>query len=139
MNVRKLLILFAHGFVLWMLCGAVMYFGQAVTTLDVTLAIHLVAAPVFAASLTWLYFTRFNQSFTTPLQAALAITGFVFFADLLIVAPLFEKSFAMFESVMGTWLPFLLIFTATYLTGAYLVRSRHAPIAGKGDLTVRTS
>ncbi len=126
MNVRKLLILFAHGFVLWMLCGAVMYIGRSVTTLDVTLAIHLVAAPVFAAGLTWLYFTRFNQSFTTPLQTALAITGFVFLADLLIVAPLFEKSFAMFESAMGTWLPFLLIFTAIYLTGAYLLRSRHA-------------
>ncbi len=135
MNVRKLLILFAHGFVLWMLCGAVMYIGRSVTTLDVTLAIHLVAAPVFAAGLTWLYFTRFNHSFTTPLQTALAITGFVFIADFLIIAPLFEKSFAMFESAIGTWIPFLLIFAATYLTGAYLIRSKRVPMTRERDLT----
>ncbi len=139
MNVRNLFILFAHGFVLWMLCGALMYLGRAVTTVDATLAIHLVAAPVFAASLTWLYFTRFNQSITTPLQTALAITGFVFFGDLLIVAPFFEKSFVMFESAIGTWIPFLLIFTAIYLTGGYLVRSKHAPVSRKGDLTIGAS
>ncbi len=134
MNVRKILILFAHALVLWMLCGAVIGIGRAVTTQNVTLAIHLVAAPLFAASLSWLYFTRFNQSFTTPLQTALAITGFVFFADLLIVAPFFEKSFGMFTSIIGTWLPFLLIFTAIILTGTYLTASKQALVTQENDL-----
>jgi hypothetical protein len=37
--------------------------------------------------------------------------------DLFIVALLIEKSFAMFKSILGTWLPFTLIFLATYFTG----------------------
>jgi hypothetical protein len=36
---------------------------------------------------------------------------------LFLVAPVFEKSFAMFESVLGTWMPFALIFIATLVTG----------------------
>jgi hypothetical protein len=38
----------------------------------------------------------------------------------LVVAPLFERSFAMFASVLGTWIPFALIFLSTYLVGWYL-------------------
>jgi hypothetical protein len=34
-----------------------------------------------------------------------------------IVAPVFEKSYVMFKSVLGTWIPFILIFLATYITG----------------------
>jgi hypothetical protein len=34
-----------------------------------------------------------------------------------VVALLVEKSFDMFRSVLGTWLPFALIFLATWLTG----------------------
>jgi len=35
--------------------------------------------------------------------------------DASIIAPFAEKSFAMFASVLGTWIPFGLIFFATYL------------------------
>jgi hypothetical protein len=31
--------------------------------------------------------------------------------------PVFEKSFVMFKSLFGTWIPFGLIFLSTYLTG----------------------
>jgi hypothetical protein len=37
------------------------------------------------------------------------------------VASVFEKSYAMFGSILGTWLPFLSIFAATYLTGTLMV------------------
>ena len=39
------------------------------------------------------------------------------------VAMLIEGSFAMFASVTGTWLPFLLIFMATHLTGRVMGRT----------------
>ena len=48
---------------------------------------------------------------------ALAITGLVMALDALVVAPVFERSYAMFRSVIGTWLPFALIFLAIWLAG----------------------
>jgi hypothetical protein len=37
--------------------------------------------------------------------------------DALVVAPLFERSYAMFRSVIGTWLPFVVIFAASWAAG----------------------
>jgi hypothetical protein len=42
--------------------------------------------------------------------------------DIIVVALLINKSFEMFKSIIGTWIPFILIFTATYLTGLYLLK-----------------
>ncbi len=36
------------------------------------------------------------------------------------VALLIYRSLAMFTSLLGTWLPFALIFAATYLTGVWV-------------------
>jgi hypothetical protein len=44
----------------------------------------------------------------------------IILADALLVAPVFEKSYEMFTNFLGTWLVFILIFGATYLTGRYL-------------------
>ena len=34
------------------------------------------------------------------------------------VAPLFERSYAMFRSALGTWIPFVAIFLASWAAGA---------------------
>ncbi len=39
--------------------------------------------------------------------------------DALVVAPFFEKSYAIFASPLGMWLPLLSIFAATWLTGLW--------------------
>ena len=39
-----------------------------------------------------------------------------------LVALVIIQSLAMFASVLGTWIPFALIFASTYLTGWYLQR-----------------
>jgi hypothetical protein len=49
--------------------------------------------------------------------------------DLFLVAPVFERSYAMFASVLGTWLPFPLIFAAAYMVGRWA--SRKASRVGK--------
>ena len=115
MNVRKDLTLLAHAAVVWMLCGAAMGVGMAITSTEGALIIHATAAPIIAAGVSWVYFTRCN--YTTPLQTAITFVGFIILADTLIVSLLIEKSFEMFTSPIGTWIPFALIFTATYLTG----------------------
>ena len=42
------------------------------------------------------------------------MTGVVMALDVFVVAPLFEGSYAMFRSVIGTWLPFAAIFLASW-------------------------
>jgi hypothetical protein len=46
-------------------------------------------------------------------------------ADFFVVALLINRSLEMFASLLGTWIPFALIFTSTYVTGLYTVRKPH--------------
>jgi hypothetical protein len=55
----------------------------------------------------------------TPLATAAFFTLFIVLLDALVVAPIFEKSYAMFSSPLGTRLLLLSIFAATYLTGVW--------------------
>ena len=53
--------------------------------------------------------------------------------DALVVAPIFEGSYAMFASPLGTWIPFVLIFGATWATGVLVDRRAAGP---DGDRSV---
>ena len=56
------------------------------------------------------------------MQTALIFVGFVIIVDFLVVALLINQSLDMFARLLGTWIPFALIFTSTYLTGLYTKR-----------------
>jgi hypothetical protein len=114
-NTRKTLVILAHAFVGWALCAATMGIGMAVTTLQTTLVIHAIGAPMFFAVVSWNYFRKFN--YTAPLQTALMFVGFVIVVDFFVVALLINRSLEMFASLLGTWIPFALIFASTYVTG----------------------
>jgi len=43
------------------------------------------------------------------------MVGMVIGLDAGLVAPVFERSYEMFRSVLGTWIPFALIVVASYL------------------------
>jgi len=45
--------------------------------------------------------------------------------DVFVVALFVERSFEMFESIFGTWLPFLLIFLFTWWTGLTIHWASH--------------
>ena len=115
---KKIVIILLHAFLGWVLCAAVMGVGMGVTTQHNALVIHAFAAPVIFGALSLLYFTKFN--YTSPLQTAFVFLGFVIFMDFFLVSFLVLKSFDMFKSILGTWIPFLLIFLSTYLTGIYV-------------------
>ena len=104
----------------WGLCAASIGIGFAVTTQTNALIVHAIVAPLVFAGLSWVYFTRF--SYTTPLVTAALFLGIVAALDLLVVAVLILRSFAMFGSFLGTWLPFVLIFAATWTTGIAIGR-----------------
>lgn len=120
MNMPKTAVVLAHAFVGWLLCAATMGVGMAVTSLDTALVIHAIAAPIFFALISLIYFHKFN--FTTPLQTATTFVAFVIAMDFFVVALLINRSLDMFASLLGTWIPFVLIFGSTILTGAVVAR-----------------
>lgn len=123
MSIRKLVTILVHAFVGWALCAATMGIGMATMSLQNALIIHAIGAPIFFAGVSLIYFKKFN--YTTPLQTAILFVGFVIAADFFVVALLINRSLEMFASLLGTWIPFALIFTSTYVTGLYTVRKPH--------------
>ncbi len=121
MNATRLITLLGHGLTGWALCGATMGIGLAVTSLENTLVIHAIAAPIFFAILAFIYFRYFP--YTTPLTTALIFLAVVVALDFFLVALVINKSLDMFASPLGTWIPFALIFAATYVTGLLVTRS----------------
>jgi hypothetical protein len=117
---KKIVIVLVHAFIIWVLCGATIGIGRSVTTMELTLIIHAIAAPLFAALISLFYYRKFN--YTTPLQTAFIFLLFVVVMDAGLVAPIFEKSYEMFKSLLGTWIPFALIFLSSYVTGLILGR-----------------
>ncbi len=103
------------GLVLWAACGAVIAVGRRVWTLETTLRVHLLAAPIFAflaAAAHKLLAAPFD-----PRLRAVVLTALVVFLDAAVVAPVFERSYAMFRSLIGTWMPFGAIFLASLAAG----------------------
>ncbi len=115
-DIKIMAVVLAFAFTGWAMCAAVMGIGMATTSQENALAIHALTAPIIFAALSMVYFKRFN--YTTPLQTAAMFVSFVVFMDLFLVALLIMRSLEMFRSLLGTWIPFGLIFFSTWLTGA---------------------
>ena len=113
MKIQGILIL--HALVGWAICGATIGVGRRVVSMEATLLIHAVVAPLVFGLLTWLFFRWFPAS--SALAVALTMVAVVVGLDALLVAPFLERSYAMFGSVLGTWVPFASIFGASYLVG----------------------
>ena len=109
------IILASHAVVGWGLCGATIGIGRKFTTLHNSLVAHAIAAPIIFVVVSVVYFCWFGG--TRPAATAAIFVAIVIFLDVFVVALLVERSFDMFRSVLGTWLPFALIFLATWLTG----------------------
>lgn len=106
------------------LCWGIMIVGQAITSIENTLIAHAIGAPIIAIVVSSIYYRKHN--FTTPLQTAIVFVSVVIAMDVFVVALLIEKSFEMFTSPIGTWIPISSIFLATYLTGMFLARQVEA-------------
>ena len=113
-------IILVHALIGWGLCGAIIGIGRSVTTMQNTLVIHAIAVPIVFSIISLVYFRNFN--FTTPLQTAAIFFSFAILLDFFVIAIFVEKSFAMFASILGTWIPFASIFASTYLVGLFVTR-----------------
>jgi hypothetical protein len=99
----------------WLSCFAVMGIGRAVFPMRTALIVHAAAAPVLFGVLSLIYFRKNPAS--GPLATACRFTGFIVLMDFFVVALVINRSLAMFASVIGTWLPFALIFLSTWAVG----------------------
>jgi hypothetical protein len=52
-----------------------------------------------------------------PVLRAATMTGLIIVLDAAVVAPLFERGYTMFRSLIGTWIPFAAIFLASWAAG----------------------
>ena len=120
MHVRKISTILIHGFIGWTLCTASMVIGMATMSLESALIVHAIGAPIFFTIISLVYFTKFR--YTQPLQTALIFVSFVIVVDFFVVALMINQSLDMFASLLGTWIPFALIFSSTYVTGLLTAR-----------------
>ena len=119
----SLVSLVVHGLVGWAACGALMGGLMAVGPISTALVVHAIGAPVIFTALTAHLFVRHGAR--PPLVVAAFFTALVVTLDALVVAWLIQGSFEMFSSVLGTWIPFGLIFVSVFVTGS-LLRRAHA-------------
>ncbi|MCJ7825195.1 MAG: hypothetical protein MUP44_09870 [Anaerolineales bacterium] len=122
---RKVSVILVLGILGWALCGAIMFVGMAVTDLQTALIVHAIGAPIIFTLISLFYFTRFK--YTSPLQTAIAFFGIVILMDFFVVALIINRSFDMFCSPLGTWIPFALIFLSTFLAGVMVERQNSRP------------
>lgn len=104
----------------WIACGLVFALARALLGVDAAVAIHLVAAPVIGALAT--LFLWNHPRHPGVAATALTLAGTAASLDAIVVAPFLERSYAMFESPAGTWLPLALILASSALTGTLLLR-----------------
>jgi hypothetical protein len=118
---KRIIILLIHAFIGWVLCAAVIGIGFQITSEQNTLIAHALAVPVIFGIISLYYFKNFHQ--VTPVQMALVCLGFALFMDFFLVAMVIQKNFAMFSSILGTWIPFVLIFLSTYFAGKITLKN----------------
>lgn len=117
---KKNMAIIIHAFIGWALCTASMVIGMATTTIENALIIHAIGAPVIFTAVSLSYFSKYN--YTSPLKTGLIFVGFVIFMDFFLVSMIVMRSFEMFASLLGTWIPFALIFISTFVTGTLINR-----------------
>jgi hypothetical protein len=104
----------------WAACGLTFATGRAALGVEAALAIHLVAAPFIGAAVTRLLWRHPRHPGVAATAATVA--GTAAFLDAIVVAPFMERSYAMFASPAGTWIPLALILAASAATAARLAR-----------------
>jgi len=119
--------LVAYGIVGWAVCGGAIAIGRTYLSMSDTLLAHAIIAPMTFALLSWHYSLRFPQA--SPLYTASGMLSVVIGLDALVVAPFFERDYAMFRSMVGTWLPFASILAASYFVGRAVGQRHGRPIA----------
>jgi hypothetical protein len=118
LSVQRFIPVIVFGLVGQLGCWGLMMGGQAVTSLNNALILHAIGAPIIFGTLSFIYFKKLNH--TSPRLTASIFLAIVVLLDFFVVAMMINRSFDMFLSPIGTWIPFALIYSSTYLVGRYV-------------------
>jgi len=124
-TIQRTAVLLVLGIVGWGVCGGIIFAGRGLIGDDATFVVHAIAVPIVFGLLVHIYFRFFTSP--SPRIAAAVFLGLAAGLDFFIIAPFAEKSYAMFtspDSILGTWIPFGLIFLSAYLVGLLTLRAR---------------
>jgi hypothetical protein len=110
--VTRRLTLPVFALVAWGLCGVTIGVARGLLPMESALVVHAVAAPIIAGALACVYARYLAVS--PPLVVGSVFLGVVFLMDAGLIAPFVERSWDMFRSPIGTWIPFALIFVAAW-------------------------
>ena len=95
----------------WAVCALSIVTLRATVGLETALWVHLAVAPLVSLAATLAY--RNHPGRLAAVPTAVLFLLFAVATDALLVAPFVERSFAMFRSPIGTWVPFALIFAGS--------------------------
>ncbi len=115
MNVGKLIIVLTCAAVGAALCVTTMSLCLAFLPIADALLIHALVAPIAFVFITRFYFQKFG--YTTPLLTAFLFVAVAMLVNFYLATQGVNYGLAMFGNLIATWIPFLLIFTATHVTG----------------------
>jgi hypothetical protein len=119
--------LLGHAVAGWALCGAAMFGLLALGNESLALWIHGAVVPLVFTAMSWHYFRQ--PGAREARDTALAFAVIVALLDLGVVAGLVHRSLKMFGSIGATWIPLLLIFLGTWVTGEMMsTRPWAAPV-----------
>jgi hypothetical protein len=107
-----------HAFAGWALSGAVLGVSLELTSPPFALVIHALCVPVIFGVISLYYFMNFASA--TPLQTSILFVSFVVFMDFFVIGFFFKPVFAMMATLMGLWIPLVLIFISTFLIGVFI-------------------
>ena len=114
-STRSVPLILLYAFIGWAWCGAIMAVGPDLFSMSMTLILHAILGPAGFGLLSALYYKAHARP--KPVILAFIFLCFVIVLDAGLVAPVFVKSYAMFQSIPGTWLPFTLIFLFSWSIG----------------------
>jgi hypothetical protein len=112
----------------WIGCGLTFVVSRGLLGTGAAITIHLLAAPAIGAAATLRLWKHPRHPGVAATAATLAGTAALL--DAIVVAPFLERSYAMFASPAGTWIPLALILAASAATAALLARLTARPDAG---------
>jgi hypothetical protein len=53
-NLKQVIVILVCGLIGWALCGAIMFVGMAVTSIQTTLILHAIGAPIIFSAISWI-------------------------------------------------------------------------------------
>jgi hypothetical protein len=109
--------LLAHAIAGWALCAVSKAALLSLVDLSAALVVHAIVAPLFFIVIAWHYFGA--RGARDPLPTAVVWTAVVAVLDLTVLYAV-QGSLEMFGSLTGFWLPCVLIFLATWITGVVM-------------------